>query len=331
MAEEVCGAGGADGSEGITSASDGGSSSPAESLLGSESSGDAALLDWRHGFAETVRNDPTVQRYKSAEEAAKALISQRKMLSERIALPKGEAGSEEYLKSEQEFQAALRKQLPHLAIPEKAEDYTLTAPEGQEWDEAFSADWKRSLFDAGMNQAQADKVMQAYWQLVTKANNQKAAQAEVSKVEGYKALQAEYGASTQLVQAKARTAFRHLGKGMFNGEGGEDAGAAIEQAILPDGTPLLNVPAVVGALAGIIDRLGEGEFLDSGDYVQGQSTLETYQKEFNDLQEKRMNGTITADEQVRQNRLAERLSRPGNQPSRLGGIPEFHLRGGRPV
>jgi hypothetical protein len=163
------------------------------------------------------------------------------------------------------------------------------------------------------------EVMAEYWRTVQYAENVRAGEDERSKIDGRRALDAEFGASAPEMLMRARAFWEHFGAGAFGGEAGQRAWEDLEVATLPDGSRLLNKPHVIAALAEAGSRLGEGEYLDSEFYRPGANTIETMQTEFEALQAKRMAGTLTPQEMDRQMVVRNALSAARERETARGG------------
>jgi hypothetical protein len=261
-------------------------------------------VDWRAGIvSETLRQSPVVQRLHSVDAVARTLDEQDKMLGRGLFLPpEGSEGTVEHAE-------AMSKVYTKLGRPNAAADYTLKAPEGIEMDKTIQERWQNAFHGAGLSQKQVDEVMAEYWRTVEYADNVRQGQDQRSRIEGQRALDAEFGASAPMILNKARAFFQHFGAGAFGGEGGEKAAADLEEAALSDGSRLLNRPWVISALAEAFDRLGEGQFLDSVDYRPGGNTLETITQRHRELTGKKLNRTASPDELAEIQRLAEQLVR----------------------
>jgi hypothetical protein len=253
--------------------------------------------------SETLRQSPVVQRLHTVDAAAQALHEQDRMLGRALFLPpEGSEGSVEHAE-------AMSKVYAKLGRPNTAAEYTLQAPEGIEMDSAIQERWQNAFHGAGLSQKQVDEVMAEYWRTAEYADNVRQGQDQRSRIEGQRALDAEFGASAGQVLAKARGFFQHFGAGAFGGEGGERAAADLEDAVLSDGSRLLNRPHVIAALAEAFDRLGEGQFLESVDYRPGGNTLETITQRHRELTAKKLDRKASPEEMAELMRLATQLAR----------------------
>lgn len=263
--------------------------------------GNANLLDWRASLPENLRSAGVITQHPTLEGAAKTLVSQGEMLGRALFLPKEEAGTDAHT-------AGMQKVYKTLGRPDTADAYELPTPEGHALDAAIATRWKTAFHAAGLSQGQVKEVMDEYWRTVTYADNVHAGAEARSYEEGRRALQAEFGASTDDIIEKAKGFFDHFGAGAFGGTAGQEAWQEIMDARLPDGRRLSNSPHVLAAFAEAFDRIGEGEWHDSTFYTPGQNTMETLAKRQADLTARRHSGTITADESAELTKIFGQLS-----------------------
>lgn len=273
---------------------------PADALLGSS---DRNLLDWRSSFPENLRLDPTVQKYRTPDEAAKALVSQQEMLGRALFLPRAEPGTDEYL-------SGMQKVYERLGRPDTADKYEFTAPEGKTLEPEIQKRFGAAFHKAGLSQEQAAEVVAEYWRSVDYAAQVRAGQEARSYEEGRKALYAEFGAATENVQQGAKRFFDHFGAGAFGGEAGEKAWEQIMEARLEDGSRLANSPYILAAFHEAGKRIGEGEFYDTPFYQAGLNSLDTINKREAELLDKEMKGEVlSAQERAEQQQIYQQLSR----------------------
>ncbi len=124
-----------------------------------------ALASWMETLPDELKGDKTLQRFKSVDELAAGLVERQKMLGNRIELPKADDPD-----SFSRFAAAIR--------PEKADDYTIAVPEGE--DASFAESMRPVFHDAGLHPLQVEKLVAANNQYVAA---QKAALAEAGQRE----------------------------------------------------------------------------------------------------------------------------------------------------
>lgn len=288
------------GSPALTQTDIGQTTAPADALLGSS---DRNLLDWRSSFPENLRLDPTVQKYRTPDEAAKALVSQQEMLGRALFLPKAEPGTEEYL-------SGMQKVYERLGRPETADKYEFKAPEGKTLEPEIQKRFGAAFHKAGLSQEQAAEVVAEYWRSVEYAEQVRAGQEARSYEDGRKSLYAEFGAATENVLLGAKRFFDHFGAGAFGGEAGEKAWEQIMDARLPDGSRLANSPYILAAFHEAGKRIGEGEFYDTPFYQAGLNSLDTINKREAELLDKEMKGEmLTPQERAEQQQIYQQLGR----------------------
>jgi len=106
----------------------------------------AATAAWLDGLPDELKADKTLARFKTVEDLAKGVVERQAMLGNRIELPKADDPD-----SFTRFAAAIR--------PEKAEDYKIEVPEGQ--DAAFAESMRPIFHDIGLHPLQAEKLVAA--------------------------------------------------------------------------------------------------------------------------------------------------------------------------
>jgi hypothetical protein len=138
-------------------------SAPAPLLNREEPAASAATGEttksWLDDLPDDLRADKTLQLFKDkgVDELARGLVERQKMLGGRVELPKADDPD-----SFTRFAAAIR--------PEKAENYQIELPEGQ--DATYADHMRNVFFDAGLHPIMADKVVagnNAFWQLHAQA------------------------------------------------------------------------------------------------------------------------------------------------------------------
>jgi len=248
-----------------------------------------SLLDWRQSLPENLRESGVIKQLNNTEAAAKTLVSQAEMIGRGVFLPKAEPGTPEYTDGMQKVYAKLGR-------PDTAEAYAFTHPDGRAIDGETEGVWKKAFHSLGLSQEQAQGIMDEYWRTVSRVENIKAGQDARSFDEGRKSLYAEFGAATEEMMAKAQDFFNFFGRGAYGGKAGEEAWKQIQDAVLPDGSRLINSPYLVAAFGEARDRLSEGEFRDSDVHMTVGTTIASLTQRARELTAKRNDGTISQQE-----------------------------------
>lgn len=125
---------------------------------------------WMDGFSDELKADKALAVFKSPEDLAKSYLETKKMVGNRIELPKAD-DPDSFLR----FAAAVR--------PEKAEDYTVEVPEGQ--DASFAEAMRPVFHDAGLHPAQVERLVKANNQYIAaqQAGLAEAGAAELAEIE----------------------------------------------------------------------------------------------------------------------------------------------------
>ena len=148
------------------------------SILGSEASDNQ---DWRTGFEEEGKHDPTIQNIKDVESAAKTLIHQQKMLGSRIPIPKtDEEKSELYGK---------------LGRPEKSDQYEISIPDthNQYFQDENIKNFKAVAHNIGLNNDQVQKLIDYQVESINYQTQQAQSNLESGKGETESLLRKEWG------------------------------------------------------------------------------------------------------------------------------------------
>ena len=143
--------------------------------------------------SDEVRN--VLRKYESPQALAKALVDAQPQIGKPFKLPK----SIEKLSEEQreQFRAALNTL---RGVPEKAEDYEFTVPEGVEVNDDAMASWREHCKKTGKSNADAQADLDFYYGLIAqareaqeKAENEKVEANHKANAECNKALRAKFG------------------------------------------------------------------------------------------------------------------------------------------
>ena len=101
--------------------------------------------DWRLGISEDLRENPSLTKFTTVEGLAKSYINAETMIGkDKIVIPT----------TEEEWSDAYTK----LGRPEAADGYELNIPEGLPIDDNFTNGFKAAAHEAGLNQAQLQKL-----------------------------------------------------------------------------------------------------------------------------------------------------------------------------
>ena len=151
-------------------------------------------------MSEDLRDNATVQRFKTVEDAIRSTLSAQQMVgADKIALPK---------RDDEEGWGELWSRLGRPAAPE---DYEIGVPDGGRHDEAFESAMRTAFHAAGLNTDQVTTVVDAYNERAVAAlQGLETAQAEMSTAEAT-ALKRAWGAGHDDNVAGARAAALALG------------------------------------------------------------------------------------------------------------------------
>lgn len=166
-------------------------------LSGDDTGAGAEDTPWYADLPEELRNEPTIQKYKSVEDAAKGLVNAVKMIGkDKVAIPKAEADEGEW---DAFFKAVGR--------PDTPDEYKIEA-EGA--DEDFLKSFKEAAHKTGLNQQQVDGLM-SFWNDLTQDTMSKMQEMrEKEVIEGLEALKKEWGTAFDREVAAAKRAVREL-------------------------------------------------------------------------------------------------------------------------
>jgi len=269
---------------------------------------DTSLLDYRNVLPENLRTAGIIQQHATVESLAKAAIEQASLIGRGVYLPKAAKGSDEYLSGMQKVLGKIREFDPDYAPPEKADGYSWAAPEGREVTGDTVTRWNTRFHSLGLTQQQAQALMNGFFQDLKDAEQVRDGRDQESYQEGRNALFKEFGANTERELSLAQAFVNHFGAGAFSGEAGTKFWEQMKDAVLPDGSRLINSPYLVATFANAQRRIGEGEYLESPYYQAGKNTMETIEARFRELGQKLVDRTITQTEQQEWQQLSERIS-----------------------
>lgn len=301
--------GGAEGTGSPGGATDPGAGASQGTALGGSSAESAgapgSLMDWRSTYlSEEQRRDGFFQQFADIPSLVKTAKSQAEMIGRGIFLPRDDAPPEAKVE-------AMQKIYDRLGRPKDSRGYALPEgielPGGAQLDDGFVQGLQEYAWQSGLNQDQYSALVQLSAQTLRNGHNLMEARKAQSYAEGLNALGKAFGAQAMPIQQKCVAFFEHFGQGAFGGDEGRTASEAIREATLPDGSLLINNPAIVYAFSRAFEHLGEGEFFQSEFYRAGISTSDTLSAREIELAEKANAGTITAAEKVERQRIAEQL------------------------
>ena len=195
--------------------------------------------DWRASI-EDADLRKQAERIESPAAAVKIVADLRKELSSRIK-PLGDTPSDDDL-------VAYRKQ---MGIPETAEGYEFTAPEGVEFsetDKAFHGVMAEAMHKANVTPAQATVLAQAHSQFAAEFLESQNAESAAAAVKAKETLDKEYGADAARNYEYAKRAAKEFG--------GPEMAEFLENAKV-DGMALGDHPMFVRTFAQIGRRSGE--------------------------------------------------------------------------
>lgn len=195
----------------------------------------AQVPEWMNGFAPELQADPDINRYKTAEDAAKAIKEIRAWGRGRIPLPAAddEAGWVE---------------LGSKLRAEKPEDYNFEVPAGE--DPGLANEFKQFAFDTGLPPRWAEGTVKWFNQR-TEALLSKLAQ---DNVDDLKSVEIEFGPAgyAQRIEAVNK---------MFAAAGieGMDVANGLQHMLAkgPDGAPKASAAATMKALFTLAEKTGE--------------------------------------------------------------------------
>jgi hypothetical protein len=168
-----------------------------ENLLGGEETQDTAETPWYESLPEELKNEPTVQKYKTVEEAAKGLVNAVKMIGrDKVVVPKQDADPSEW---ESFFDAVGRPKTP--------DEYKV---ELENADGDFLKSFKDAAHRSGLNQQQVDGLLSFWNQATERAVEKMQTSRQVEVEQGVEALKKDWGTAFDREVAVAKRAVRSL-------------------------------------------------------------------------------------------------------------------------
>lgn len=151
------------------------------------------LGDWRSSFAEDLRNDPTISKYKTPEEAAKGLVNQAKLIGkDKVVIPK-EGDSDEIYESWKKANGR----------PDSPDGYEINMPENISIGDEMKASYFGKFHEIGLNNGQIQAIMDLRSEELSVIATQKQAVEDETFNQGVSALRKELGANYDDMLTKA--------------------------------------------------------------------------------------------------------------------------------
>lgn len=142
--------------------------------------------DWRSGIPEDIRSADTWTKFKGPEDVFKSYYNLEKKLGERsnmISIPDPKfATDDDY-----------RELAVKMGLPEKLEDYSVTAPEGVEMDEAFMKEFAEVTHGLNIMPGTSSKLLKWYTDRVAADAKARTDSMEQENTVGLEALKKELG------------------------------------------------------------------------------------------------------------------------------------------
>ena len=258
------------------------------------------LFDWRTTLPTELREEPTLQNFKTVADLAKTAVHQQRLLGSAVQIPKGDASPEEW-----------GKYFDKMGRPKDATGYSYDPqehlPAGVTLEPEFERRLRELAYEAGYTPSQFQKAVGFAGQWAQESKNVQSAQEEQKRLDGLKELQRHFGASTTRIRQEAIAFFESMGRGLFSQD--SDEGAALAAEIEASG--LAHSPRFLAAFSQAFRRIGEGDLLESelgGTALMSRDTLE---QQYNTLMEKKVMqaNAFTANDQRQLDRIGEQVER----------------------
>jgi hypothetical protein len=212
------------------------------------------LLNWRDLADPEFRNHPTLQKYKSVNEALKAVVNQEELLGRSITIPKPGA-------SDTQWRTIFEK----LGCPKTASDYAITDPDmGKDADgnaKGLAPNFLVSLLDvahtAGLTNKQAQEFVNFAARTVVQSENIQAGEMAMQKAQAERQLFEAFAGDAATMIQKATMAISRLGEGRYGG--GSYSQRAAEKL---RSSSLGNDVDVIAAFSNLWDNMSEGQFIE---------------------------------------------------------------------
>ena len=155
---------------------------------------------WRDSLPDDLKADPTLAKYNSVDEVAKAYLNINKLIGkEKIVIPK-EGDSEEVW--DMFYKANGR--------PESSDKYDVSLPEGIELDEQIEADYREAFYKAGYSQKQVNALLEVREREMQAYQERRQREAEENFKQGHTALRRELGDKYNDALQGAQRVFKEL-------------------------------------------------------------------------------------------------------------------------
>jgi hypothetical protein len=216
---------------------------------------DTLIENWRDLADPEYRKDPVLGKYKTVNEALKALVHNERLLGNAIQIPREGA-------SEVQWRHIYEK----LGCPKHPGEYVIADPAmGQDEDgnaKTLAPNFVVSLLDvchqAGLNPKQAQAFVDFAARTVVQSENIQAGEMAMQKAAAERELFEAFGSESATIIQKATMAIQRIGEGRYGGGAyAQRAAEKIRQSVLG------NDVDVVAMLANVWDNFSEGQFIES--------------------------------------------------------------------
>lgn len=253
-------------------------------------SGGALGSSWVDGLDSDLRQEPTLQRFKSQSDLAKSYMELRTKVGQQgILKPKDDAAPEEWSNFWDE-----------IGRPETPSDYSFVKSMGENptpGGEEMRGAALEAFHQAGITDAQAETLYGWFAEAGAKANEDLEASHQMKAQEWSKELSKRWGTAAEKRHALAERAFS-----LAFGEGAYD----VAQSTLPGGGKLRDYPDLLDAFANIGQLLAEHELMGDEEPSRFSATPESAQAELQTLKaDPKFRAALFGDPNAPEHRIAK--------------------------
>lgn len=188
-------------SEGLLTTPVEGSAAPEPVSSGNTTNGTAPAPSWRDSIAEDLRSDPALLKFSNLDDLAKSYKHLEKSIgANKISIPTDLATDDDW---KQVFQK--------LGLPEKAEEYKVSAPKDAGLDEKFLKSFTENAHKAGVLPKQAEKLLGWYGDMVKGIQEEQKTNQALEAEQTTNSLKREWGAAFNEKIIRAQSAVREFG------------------------------------------------------------------------------------------------------------------------
>jgi hypothetical protein len=161
-----------------------------------------AEQNWLLSESEDLQNDPTLNQYKTKEEALRGFIETKKMIGDRVKVPDETTTPEE--------RERFYTRLGRPESPDKYEFSPVELPTGMPVDEGTITNFKKRAFEKGLTKEQADAIYTGYMKDIGEMHTKILSDYEAGMNQQMEVLKGRWGDQFESNRTLAMNSFKHF-------------------------------------------------------------------------------------------------------------------------